>query len=108
MHPCMCTRRRRIRTRVRVPRQTADSARKRCEELVKAVLVPIIAHAKGIPGDTIQFGKTKVFLRKNAYDALEMLRSRRLLDSAVAIQAIVRVSYEVYFQQYDTALYGQQ
>jgi hypothetical protein len=40
-------------------KQTPDAARKRCEELVKTVLVPVIASAKGIPADTIQFGKTK-------------------------------------------------
>ncbi|KAG5183737.1 P-loop containing nucleoside triphosphate hydrolase protein [Tribonema minus] len=70
--------------------ETADSARRRCEELVKAVLVPIIMHFKNIAADTIQFGKTKVFLRKNSYDLLEMLRSRRMADAAVSIQAIVR------------------
>eukprot|EP00953_Heterococcus_sp_UTEX-ZZ885_P004269 2800-Heterococcus_DN1.PRE.4 len=83
------------------PVSTADAARKRCEELVKTVLVPVIASAKGIPADTIQFGKTKarhsyctgsffVFLRKNAYDALEMLRSRRLVDAAITAQALCR------------------
>jgi myosin heavy subunit len=71
---------------------TADAAKKKCEELVNNVLIPVIGEARGIPAETIQFGKSKVFLRKNAYDALEMIRSRCLLDAGVKIQAIVRVS----------------
>mmetsp|Transcript_676 Transcript_676/g.962 ORF Transcript_676/g.962 Transcript_676/m.962 type:complete len:1715 (-) Transcript_676:47-5191(-) len=67
-----------------------DAGRKNCEDLVKIILKPIIEHTKEIPNDTIQFGKTKVFLRKNAYDALEMLRSQRMVDSAIMMQSFVR------------------
>ena len=38
----------------------------------------------------IQVGKTKVFLRRKAYEGLEVLRNRRMRDGAVKIQALGR------------------
>ncbi len=66
-------------------------AKAKCEELVRLVLIPLIAELKGLNPDTIQFGKTKVFLRKNAYDILEMLHSRGLVEASIIIQASARV-----------------
>ncbi|CAM9289004.1 unnamed protein product, partial [Phaeothamnion confervicola] len=69
---------------------TPEAARLKTEELVKQVLCPAIEKLKGIPADTMQFGKTKVFLRKNAHDTLEMLRSRRMSDAAVTLQRMIK------------------
>ena len=38
----------------------------------------------------IQVGKTKVFLRRKAYESLEMLRNRRMRDGAIKIQSLGR------------------
>jgi myosin-5 len=38
----------------------------------------------------IQVGKSKVFLRQGAYDALEQLRGKQMVESAIAIQAAAR------------------
>lgn len=75
---------------VHLRNETADNARKKCEELVKNVLIPIIERGKGIGAAAIQFGKTKVFLRKNAYDVLEILRSKQLVESAIRVQSLIR------------------
>ncbi len=70
---------------------TCAVAKSKCEQLVRLVLTPLIAEVKGLNPDTIQFGKTKVFLRKNAYDVLEMLRSRCFVEASIIIQASARV-----------------
>ncbi len=70
---------------------TQAVAKKKCEELVRLVLTPLIDKVKGLNPDTIQFGKTKVFLRKNAYDILEILRSHSLVEVSIIIQASARV-----------------
>jgi myosin-5 len=38
----------------------------------------------------IQMGKTKVFIRRKAFDCLEYLRSKRIDDAAISIQSIAR------------------
>eukprot|EP01035_Chromulina_nebulosa_P019020 gene19020-24840_t len=43
-----------------------------------------------LPTDSAQIGLTKVFLRKNAHDVLESMRSKRLVYAALAIQSIYR------------------
>ncbi|CAM9590046.1 unnamed protein product [Ectocarpus fasciculatus] len=65
-------------------------AQKMCKDLVKHVLSPAMVSMKNIPADTMQFGKNKVFLRKNAYDFLEMIRSRRITSAAVTLERVAR------------------
>ncbi|CAM9710314.1 unnamed protein product, partial [Ectocarpus sp. 8 AP-2014] len=65
-------------------------AQKMCKDLVKHVLSPAMVSMKNIPADTMQFGKNKVFLRKNAYDFLEMIRSRRITSAVVSLQRVAR------------------
>ena len=44
----------------------------------------------GIEEEDAQIGKTKVFMRKNVYELLEVRRSNKLNKSAVQIQSIYR------------------
>ncbi|CAM9512746.1 unnamed protein product, partial [Ectocarpus fasciculatus] len=69
---------------------TSTVAQKMCKELVKNVLSPAMVSMKNIPEDTMQFGKSKVFLRKNAHDFLEMIRSQRITSAAVTLQRVAR------------------
>lgn len=52
----------------------------------------------------MQMGKTKVFLRRTAFEALEHLRSEKLNDAATAIQSSFRMFYAR--TQYEIALYA--
>ena len=81
-----------------------DNEEEPCGVLVRAVTELILDRRRGAegaddgagdagpdPADAgLQVGKTKVFLRRGAYDALERLRAERLRDSATSIQAAVR------------------
>jgi len=48
----------------------------------------------------IQLGKTKVFLRQNAFDALEYLRDQKLNSAAIQIQAKFRMYYQRLVYEY--------
>ncbi|CAM9675631.1 unnamed protein product [Chrysoparadoxa australica] len=90
---------------VTLAKQSPEEAKKTCLALVEKALYPALEQ-NGMATDTIQFGKTKVFLRKNAYDILEMLRSKRLVDAATRVQAAARgfVYRSVYLNQRSNAL----
>ena len=46
--------------------------------------------ARKLDEESIQFGLTKVFLRKEAHDILESRRSRRLVDAVLLVQSMCR------------------
>src|SRR3569623_3078045 len=52
----------------------------------------------------MQMGKTKVFMRRKAFEALEHLRSKKLENAAIKIQACVRM--HLTRTDYDVAIYA--
>jgi len=52
----------------------------------------------------MQMGKTKVFLRRSAFEALELLRSEKLHNAAISIQSCFRMYWAK--TQYEVSLYA--
>ncbi|CAM9585491.1 unnamed protein product [Ascophyllum nodosum] len=60
-----------------------------CRELLKKVLAPAMK-SKNIPEETVQLGKTKVFLRKKTHEFLETARSKRVEEAAATLQRLAK------------------
>lgn len=84
-------------------KNAARSSRRRkpVDVLVEAIAIQMNEADNGLGGTKkgstidlvsigIQVGKTKVFLRRKAYESLEMLRNRRMRDGAIKIQSLGR------------------
>jgi myosin heavy subunit len=52
----------------------------------------------------MQMGKTKVFIRRTAFEALEYIRGKRLVDAAISIQSVARMF--VQRTNYEITLYA--
>jgi myosin-5 len=71
------------------------SRRDDCERLVESLTPQVQKVLQETPNQGVflgmQMGKTKVFLRRRAFEALEHLRGKKLEDSAAKIQAMARM-----------------
>lgn len=91
----------------------AGNKRKPVESLVNVIVEKIVelsAKNDGKPDETsfsgIQLGKTKVFLRREAYEMIEKLRNIEMREAAVNIQKIARgyMVHKVFVEKKQAAL----